>query len=458
MQVLSLQRSLADGLEAVAEEIIAGARQANAGVVVVDGFSGVRQAEGAVQEARVFLYRLAGTLGALGTSLIVTNEAQPHDVVQFPEATTADVILGLYYRLVGGRHRRGLEVVKLRGAAPLPGLHSFTLSTTGVIVYPRLESRIVANATGPNGPNGADDTGRQAEPGIEEAPEELPPAQSSGAGSGRASFGLPELDALLNGGLTRGTSTLLAGSLGTGKTLLALHFALTGVRAGEAAVYVSFRETARQLAEKADTFALGTQLRAALAPGGGLTLLRWDPVDLIPDIIADRLLKALDATGARRLVVDSVLELERAVAESGDRDRADGYMAALVKAVRRRGISALFLRETRQVVAQGVEFAADELSVLAENVLLQQQISYRAQLHRVLSVIKMRFSAHDVALREYIIAPPAGIRVLTPVESGTDFLAGIVRQQDANATMHGTTEPPAGDPGDPGDPGGPREA
>lgn len=76
----------------------------------------------------------------------------------------------------------------------------------------------------------------------------------------------------------------------------------------------------------------------------------------------------------------------------------------------------------------------------------------------MLSVIKMRFSAHDVALREYIIAPPAGIRVLTPVESGTDFLAGIVRQQDANATMHGTTEPPAGDPGDPGDPGGPREA
>ncbi len=442
VRVLSLQRSLADGLEAVADEIIAGARQAGAGLVVVDGFSGVRGVGSDAQAARRFLYRLAGLLGTLGTSLIVTNEAQPHDPASFPEATTADVILGLYYALAGGRHRRGIEVVKLRGAAPLPGLHSLTLGRAGMLVYPRLESRVVASASR------TDDNGL-AEPGIEDTLEELPPAVSGGIGVDRASFDLPELDALLDGGLTRGTSTVLAGSLGTGKTLLALHFVLAGVRAGEPVVYVGFRESARQLIEKADTFALGARLRAALAPGGGLTLLRWDPVDLNPDIVADRLLKALDATGARRLMVDSVIELERAVIESGDRDRVDGYMAALVKAVRVRGISSLFLREMQQVIGQGIEFSADELSVLAENVLLQQQISYRAHMHRVLSVIKMRFSAHDVALREYSIAPPSGIHVLTPMESGTDVLDGIVRRQEEDTTTQGATEPSAGGSGSP---------
>jgi circadian clock protein KaiC len=438
VQILSLQRSMDEGLGAVADEIIAVARQSRAGVVVVDGFSGVRGVESDPHQARRFLYRVAGTLGAFGVSVIVTNEANPRDPAQFPEATTGDAIIGLYYALGGARHRRGIEAIKVRGAVPLPGLHSLTLSTTGMIVYPRLESRVFTGANG---------DGRLAQPGIEDAPEELsPPLPADSEQPDRAGFGLPELDVLLSGGLTRGTSTVLAGSLGTGKSLLALHFALSGVRAGEPVVYVGFAESARQLVEKADAFALGAQLRAALATESGLALLRWDPVDLNPDVVADRILRALDATGARRLVVDSVIDLERAVIESGDLDRVDGYMAALVKAVRGRGISALFVVETRRVLAPSFEFAANELSVLAENVVLLQQVSYRAHMHRVLSVIKMRFSAHDLTLREFTIAPPVGIRVLTPFESGGDVLAGIVGQQEDNGAARRPAGPLAGAP------------
>lgn len=74
---------------------------------------------------------------------------------------------------------------------------------------------------------------------------------------------------LLGGGLIRQTSTVLAGSLGTGKTLLALAFALEGVHQGEAVFWLSFRETAVQLAQKVIPFAKGPALRAALTPGGG---------------------------------------------------------------------------------------------------------------------------------------------------------------------------------------------
>ena len=76
---------------------------------------------------------------------------------------------------------------------------------------------------------------------------------------------------------------------------------------------------------------------------------------------------------------------------------------------------------------------ADRLAVLAENVLLLQQLAYRGRLHRVLSVLKMRFSDHEYTLREFLITSPKGIRVLTPDESGREVLVGLTEQQPGGA-------------------------
>ncbi len=249
----------------------------------------------------------------------------------------------------------------------------------------------------------------------------------------RVTFGLKELDGLLGGGLTRQTSTLLTGSLGTGKSLLALQFALAGVSNGEPTLFLGFRETGEQLIQKADAFALGERLRTALAAGGGLTLQRWEPVEVDPDRVAMELLAALERTGARQVVVDSIAELERAVAESSGAARVSNYLAALLAALRARGATLLAIKETPKVVTTQLDFSADALAVLAENVLLLQQLAYRGRLHRVLSVLKMRFSTHDHTLREMRIAPPGGIHVLTPDESGREVLAGLTRQQGGPA-------------------------
>src|SRR6185437_7960786 len=168
------------------------------------------------------------------------------------------------------------------------------LNADGMTVYPRLEVRLPPNlGTPPMGGDRPEDPGR------------LP----------RATFDLPELDVLLMGGLTRHTSTLLAGSPGVGKTHLAVHFALAGIHAGEPVVFLGFRETAAQLEYRAEVVGLGEAWHAALVPGGGLTLLRYDPLELDPDQVADHLLGVLDQTGARRLVLDSLAELEEAVCE-----------------------------------------------------------------------------------------------------------------------------------------------
>jgi KaiC/GvpD/RAD55 family RecA-like ATPase len=142
VQFLSLQQFLTNGLVATGEEMIATAHRAGAGLVVLDGFRGIRGVDVDQQAARRFLFDVGTTLSTLGTTTIITSEADARDPSFFPEATTADVIIGLHYDLRGVRQWRNVEIIKMRGAAPLNGLHGFGLTNDGVVVYPRLEARI----------------------------------------------------------------------------------------------------------------------------------------------------------------------------------------------------------------------------------------------------------------------------------------------------------------------------
>ncbi|HEU5442048.1 MAG TPA: ATPase domain-containing protein [Ktedonobacterales bacterium] len=421
VQFLSLQSSLAEGLETAADAILSEARRVKAAVVVLDGFRGLDSLTGSARAARQFLFTVGTTLSALGATLLITAETDPRDPTFFPEATTADVILGMQYQLFGVRQHRGIEVIKARTSAPLPGLHAMTLSADGVSVYPQLEERIAADVLGSEAQTqGAAPGGAQSESALDPGP-------------ARAAFGLPELDTMLAGGIPRATCTLLVGSLGTGKTLMSLYFALAGVRNGEAVAYLGFRESQRQLRLAASAFEIGPALEKALRPGGSLTFLEVPPIKVNADILADRLLHLLDHTGARRLVIDSVAELERAILRSPDPQRLEDYLAALLIALRERGVTALMLKETDKAIAATLDFSADPLSVLAENVILLQQVPYAGELHRILAVLKLRFSGHDTTLREFRITSPAGLEVLEPGMSEHDVLAGITERQQQHA-------------------------
>lgn len=396
IQYFSLEQYLPAGLPTASEALIDMARKARADVVVLDGFRGVRGVDMDFQAARQFLYDVGATLSVFGMTTIITSEADPRDPAFFPESTTADIIIGLHYDLVGVQQRRALEVVKMRGAQPLGGLHGIHLNHEGLTIYPRLASRVSTRTEASE---------------LDAAMVEQARFEASQVSS-RVSLGIPELDALVGGGLTRGSSTLVVGSLGTGKTLLALHFAVAGLRAGEPTVYLGFRETLTQLLQKAGPFDLGHEILAGMRPTGLMTLQHWAPVELNPDIVADRLVATLDQVGARRLVIDSVAELENAIAESGDPRRIDSYLGSILEALRQRDITALFVREHHTTIATRMELTPGALGVLAENVLLLQHIEDSGALHRVLSVVKMRLSAHDALLHDFVIRAPAGIQLL----------------------------------------------
>lgn len=415
VRFLSMQQVLPQGLEAVAQAMFAEVRRIKAQYVLLDGFRGVSAVEDGSIAARHFLYEVGTTLNALGVTTLLTSEMDPRDPAFFPESTTADVILGLHYILLGVRQYRGIEVIKARGAAAMPGLHTLTLDGDGATIYPQLEERIMIEE--------AHGAGREPKDGDLASP--LIPVE-------RMAFDLPELDAMLRGGIPRGTCTLLAGSLGTGKTLLALAYALAGVRAGERVVLLGFRESKSQLRQVLLPFGLTDEFTRALEPGGSLRVLDIPPVKLNADILAERLLNEIDRTGATRVIIDSVAELERAVLRGPDPQRLEDYLAALLQLMRHRKVTALLLKESDKVVAASLELSADALSVLAENVILLQHIPYMGRLHRILSIPKLRFSDHDSAIREFRIHSPEGIQVLGAFESEEGILESIARRQEGD--------------------------
>lgn len=402
VQLISLSQFLPQGAEVTTEQIVAEARRQRAGLVVMDGFRGVRGALRDPQTAKEFLYNAGTALSILGATTLITTEANPHDPALFADATSADILLGLHWDLRGVRHWRAIEVIKARGAAPLPGLHGLGIGDEGLAVYPRLKARLLAEAE---------------------------PASLDQVVTPPSAFALPELDDLLRGGLAAESATLVIGSPGTGKTMLGLHFALAGIAQGEQAVLLSFRETRRELVRKSDPFAFGPDLRAALGDHGGLTVLRHPPVERDADYLAHELLAELDRTGARRLVVDSLLELQRAVIETSDAGRVPNYLAALVEALRIRGVTSLFIQETGALAQSTLTLQVDLPAAVAANVMWLHQISAGGQLRRVLSVPKTRFSSHDATMREFTITAPRGISVSGPFETDPTVVERFERSQ-----------------------------
>ncbi|HEV8194717.1 MAG TPA: ATPase domain-containing protein [Ktedonobacterales bacterium] len=198
-------------------------------------------------------------------------------------------------------------------------------------------------------------------------------------------------------------------------------------------------ETRDQLLREADMFALSVPRRAALAPGGKLAFQGWDPVDIDSDVVAERIINAVDLIGAGRLVIDSIGELEQAIQRSGDADRIDDYLAALTVALRRRTVTAFVIKETPRLDASPLHIALDPISVFSETVLWLQQVTSGGKLHRLLSVAKMRFSAHDMRVHEFSITSPNGSAVLPRGPIDWDALDDHVAQQVRAEPWTGTT-------------------
>jgi circadian clock protein KaiC len=280
--------------------------------------------------------------------------------------------LAAYSTGAGNRETRVLRVLKLRGSAFQSGAHGYRISAEGLDVFPRL-------ADHGNGDGYTPATERQ-------------------------STGVAALDAVVADGYWPGSTTLVAGPSGTGKTLLGLHFIFRGARAGEPGVVAGFQENPTQLERVANGF--GWSLAEP-----GIELTYSSPVDVYLDEWVYRLLERIDATRARRVLVDSVTDLQQA---SRDEIRFREYLYSLAQRCARRGVSLLLTLELPDLFRIGA-LAEYGISHVADNVILLRYVADTTRLHRALTVIKTRASSHDLEIRDYtitaqgiVLGPPAG--------------------------------------------------
>ncbi len=365
IQLVNLTRYLRQGFEdqltAIRETIRSGAYS----FVVIDGFQGLRSAIGNEREVRLFLSELSTELALAGITLIVTADENLLAAAQDPELTISDCIIYLRQETLNAREFRQLEVLKLRGRRPIGGPHIFTIDEAGIRVHPRIESLAVR---------------------VE-----------MGDGQAREGTGVPGLDRLVNGGLLEGTTTLLAGSSGTGMSVIAAHFLAAGVRAGQACLCLSLFEDLGRSLRRADAF--GLPLRAA-HESGLLQVRTFDVAGWDPDSLAEDAKRAVAQHGIRRLVVDGVEPIAGYLAKSG---RTYGYTATVADCLRQNHVTALFTLALPDLLSPTVSLPDPVVGQMADNLILLRFSEVEGRLRRFLTVVKTRYSQHSAATAEILL-------------------------------------------------------
>ena len=389
IQYLSLLGILEEeGMEAVLDALRRVVREQGAGLLVVDGTATVAELATSRLSFGRFVNRLQVQSALLGCTTLLLINPDPEAVGDL--ATHPDGLVVLRQERAGSRRMRTLEVAKLRGADPLGGHHEFAITETGVALYPRLEAALAPDPVAPE-PTGD-----------------------------RLGFGLPGLDAMLGGGLLPGSSTLLMGTPGAGKTLTGLHLLVEGARRSERGLIAGFHESPERLIRTA----AGVGLDLAGPVAAGLVQILWrPPLELSPDAWAWDLLAAVAAHRPHRLLVDALTDVERRIPGP---DRPPDFVAALAGALRAAGVTTLFNAELSTLVGPELRVPLPAVSVALDALILLRHFEWGSRLQRLVSILKERETAFDPTIREFIIGAQ-GIVVGEPFGGATALLTGAPR-------------------------------
>lgn len=348
------------GLVGLMDRLVELLRDLRPGLVVLDSLGAVEPHAASTGERRRFIAELAGRFSALPVTAFWLSEQPRSGLLATPEAAAADVIISLGSEDVEQRSSRHLQVLKVRGSRFLPGRHGYRLSDKGLEVFPRFADTLDISAPSADGQ--------------------------------RLSLGSSGIDELLAGGVFAGSTTLVIGPSGVGKTMLGLDFLAAGTRARQRGIFATLQENPRQLAQ-----ILAEPGRASF--DGLVAVHRRSPVDINIDEWVHEVLDLAGATGARRLLVDSLSDLRLA---AHDPKGFDEYVYSLAQRCSRLGVTCVMTLESQRFFAVG-EPAGSTLSHLADNVVLLTYVRDASLVRRVIHVLKSRGSRHDQAIREFSI-------------------------------------------------------
>ena len=398
-----LERDLA----AVLEEIIKHVTATNAGVVVIDSFRTLaRKATSEVGEVEVqsFIHRLSQFLTSSEATTFLVGEYVREEIRDNALFTMVDGIIWLSQETERNSVVRKLQVMKVRGQASVPGLHTVRITEDGLQAF----SRTLGLDSNSNKPS---------------------PRQ-------RLSVGIPDLDTMLGGGVLEGDSILVAGPSGTGKSALATHFIAEGLRLGEPGIIAVFEERPEGYAARADSF--GLDLIKAQKKGI-LEILYLRPLDLSVDETMQAILDAIQRVGAKRLVIDSLVGFEMALAPGFRADFRES-LYRMIGALTGAGITILSTVEVEDNFTS-LQFSHYAISFLTDDILRLRYVEIDGQLRKTMVVIKMRGGDHSKDIREYVITDK-GVVIIHPQRTDYEKLSTGIPSRSGPRVAQENEAPP----------------
>src|SRR5690606_17658867 len=236
------------------------------------------------------------------------------------------------------------------------------------------------------------------------------------------------LDQLLGGGLESGTSTLINGPSGTGKSTIAAQFVSAAVQRGQHAAMFLFEESKSTLLNRTDQ--IGISLRQ-LVEGGQVSIQQVDPAELAPGEFAHAVQEAVDVDGAAIVVIDS---LNGYLNATPDERFLITHMRELLTYLAQRGVMTILIGVQSGLI--GSMANAVDMSYLADNVVLMRHFEYQGEVKQAVSVFKKRGSQHEKSIREFWIASD-GVHVGEPLLRFRGVLTGVPVYQGEQEEIHG---------------------
>ena len=369
------QEAASEDLDAVLERITSEVAAFNPMFVAVDSFRTIGGKPGASDDQRLvglaaFVQRLSQQLTSWEVTSFLLGEYAEEER-RHPVFTVADTILWLSEDVDRNSAVRKLRVVKARGRSPMPGLHTFRITTEGLRVFPR-----------------------------------IPEQRSDGKvrSMRRLGTGVPGLNEMMAGGIPEGDVVMITGPAGSGKTTFAAHFVAEGLRENESCVVAVFEEYPEAYLARAKTSPVDFP---AMIAANRLAVIYLRPLDLSVDEMLAEIVSAVERVGATRVVIDSLSGFELALAPTFRTDFRES-LYRLAGALTATGVTILLTAEVVDAFPEG-RFTHDRVSFVTDDIVAQRYVEIGGHLTKVLAVVKMRGSAHSTEFRTYRLTPEGAL-------------------------------------------------
>jgi circadian clock protein KaiC len=352
---------------------------------------------------QAFVQDLAIFLTSWQATTFLIGEYVEGEIRDNPVFTVADGIIWLAQNRERNSVVRKMQIIKMRGQATMPGLHTFRITSAGIQVFPRIPQHTTS------------EDGRDLE--------------------ARLSSGIRGLDEMIGGGFPSGDSILVAGPSGAGKTVMATQFIAEGIKQGERGVILIFEEFQDEYLSRAKK--LGVDLQAMVA-SGDLRIIYLRPLDLSVDEALQELQDAARQIGAKRVVIDSLSGFELALAPTFREDFRES-LYRMVAALVGSGVTVLMTIEVTDSFNE-LRFSPHNISFLTDDVILLRYSEIAGRLKKVIAVVKTRRSSHSDELRSYEINEK-GIEIGEALSNYRGIITGVpvIWETDRLAAYPGLT-------------------